>query len=115
MDINKKWIIIFIIIILVFSSIIIYRYYNSELNIYKRQSISILNQYKNGLLTNKETSKKIEEISKRIDNKDDSKNKYENSALFALKMKLSRIAQELLFNELSNTNINSHIADIKKI
>lgn len=114
----KKWwflgitiltIVISIMYILVFSN------NSSAYNNYSKQAISILNQYKEGQLTGKESSNKLNALSKKIDNETNSDDKYESVSMFALQMKLSNIALKLFNGELSNTQINNYIEEIKKI
>ena len=110
---KKWWFWTIIIIILIYLIGFIYNNYNSEFNNYKKQSISILNKYKSGELTHRETSEKLDILSEKLDNEYYKNNKA--SYMFFLEVKLSTISLKLRFNELSNTEINNYIQEIKNI
>lgn len=102
-----------IILILSCAIICIYNNNNTPLNSYKKQSIDILNQYKDGKLTNKESREKIDEISKKIENEYEIR---ENSKFLSLlEAKINNISYKLLKQELSNTEIEKYIQEIKNI
>lgn len=112
--IYKKWWFWVIIIVVLILGILIYRlnYSNTELNSYKKQSITILNQYKEGKLTRKETEEKIDAIAEKLGNEYKVNNE---TNIYLLESKLSLITQKLFNEELSNTLINQYIQAIKEI
>lgn len=112
-DIIKKWWFWGIIIILILG-ILVYtlNYSNTELNSYKKQSIAVLTQYKDGKLTRKETEEKIDAIAEKLRNEYKIK---DETNIFHLQVKLSLIAYTLFDQELSNTEIDTYIQEIKKI
>ena len=112
-DLVKKWWFWGIIIILI-SCILIYvlGYSNTEFNNYKKESITILNQYKDGKLTRKEAEEKIDAISDKLKNE---RKINDDTNIFLLEVKLSSITYELFNQELSNTEIDTYIQEIKRL
>lgn len=113
-DIIKKWWFWVVIILIVSIGVIVYVYnnHNTAFDDYKKQSITILNQYKAGKLTKKETRDKINTISDKL------KNEYKinnETNISSLELNLLIIAHELFDKELSNTEIDTYIQEIKKI
>ena len=110
----RKWWFWGIIIVILILGILAYtlKQANTELNSYKNQAIAVLTQYKNGKLTRKETREKIDEIA------DKSQSEYEINNeinISYLQGKLSVIALKLFDKELSNTEIETYIQEIKKL
>lgn len=112
-EIVKKWWFWGIIIILILG-IFVYalKHSNTELNSYKKQSIAVLTQYKDGKLTREETEEKIDAIVEKLGNEYKIK---EETNIYLLESKLSLITQKLFNEELSNTLINQYIQAIKEI
>lgn len=110
---QKWWFWVILLIILICLVILIFINNNNENNNYRKQAITILNQYKSGNITNKEASKKLETLSKRISNEPDKKDSYKSSARLALETKLSLLSLKLFDGELSDTEINSYIKEMK--
>lgn len=109
----KKWWFWCIIIALILGiAIYAHNNHNTTFNNYKKQSISILNQYKNGELTRKETSEKIDALSEKLGNEYEINNE---SYILCLDVKLSLIAYKLTDAELSDTEVNNYIQEIKDI
>lgn len=110
----KKWWFWVIIILIVSASGIVYvcNNRNAEFNNYKKQSITILTQYRDGKLTRKETEEKIEAIADKLGNE---YKVNDETNIYLLKSKLSSIAYKLFDEELSNTLINQYIQAIKEI
>ena len=75
----------------------------------------MLNEYKNGKLTNKQASDKLESIADKMEKEPEVEDKYKSTKMFALQMKLSRLSLELFNEGLSNTEINKNIKEIKEI
>lgn len=116
--IYKKFWFWVIIILFLCISIYIYNDYNTIFSNYKRQSITILNQYKAGKLTRKETHDKIDTISNKLRNEQKINNEtnfYDKINISTLETNLVTIAYELFDNELSNTEIDTYINEIKRI
>lgn len=112
---KKWWLWVSVILIVSASVTIIVRIYNNNnttFNNYKKQSITILTQYRDGKLTRKETEEKIDAISdktyKDYTNDDTSK------TLF-LSSKLQKIEWDLVKGELSDTEVNDYIKEIEEI
>ena len=113
-DLIKKWWLG--VIIITFICFILYIYTNSNSSMfsnYKKQSITVLKGYINGELSNKETSDKLEVLSKKLMNEYEADKNKNN--MFYLETKLSLISMKLFREELSNTEINKYIEEIKMI
>ena len=114
-QIYKKWwfwVSIILIVSVCVTIVHIYNNNNTTFNNYKKQSITILTQYRDGKLTRKETEEKIDAIAEKLENEykiNDETN------IYLLKSKLSLITQKLFDEELSNTLINQYIQSIKEM
>ena len=114
-QIYRQWwfwglIIIVIFLAIVFTYITLQE--NSNFNNYKRQSIDILNDYKKGELTKEEAKEKIEAVDDKIDI--DYKKENTTNLLF-LSIKLTNIEWNLVEGELSDTEVDNYIKEIKDI
>lgn len=114
-DIIKKWWFWVVIVLIVSIGVIAYVYNNhttTAFDDYKKQSIEILTQYKDGKLTRKETEEKIDAIVEKLGNEYKVNNE---TNIYLLKSKLSLITQKLFDEELSNTLISQYIQTIKEM
>ena len=112
-NIIKKWWFWGIIILVIFVIVCIcFSVDNSLLGDYKKQSISILTEYKSGKLTSKETEEKIKNLQKKVEK--EYKENEDNKGMYFLKSKLSYIAFKLGWEgEQSNSEIDNYISEIK--
>ena len=111
----QKWWFWGIAILIIFMIMMyIFVFSNNTYNNYSKQAITILNQYREGQLTGKESSEKLSALSRKIGNEPSGNDKYESASIIALQTKISKIALELFNGELSNTQINNYIKEIKK-
>lgn len=111
-DLSKKWWFEVIVILILSVIICIYNSNNTTLNNYKKQSIAILNQYEKGETTRKEGGEKITALSDKMSNE---YNINKESYILALESKISLIALKLNYGELSNTEIDKYIQEIREI
>lgn len=113
-ELIKKWWFWVIIAIVILTCIIFFINNNRDRNSnYRNQAITILNQYKKGSITGKEASEKLNAIVNKLRNEPDIDNDYESASKFALQMEISSIASKLSYDELSDTEINKYIKEIK--
>lgn len=109
--INKKYLILGVIILIVcIFTIFIYNKYDTPLNNYKKQAITTLKQYKSGEVTKKEAKEKLDAVSDKLSSE------YEvqkESKVLSLEVKISYIAYKLIDKELSDTEIEKYIEEIK--
>jgi len=106
------WLIITILIVLI-GGILINAFSNDITKEYKKQAISVLNEYKSGKLTDKQASDKLKSIADKIAKEPENEDEYNSAKIFALEMKISRLSLELLNEGLSNTEVNKNIKEIK--
>lgn len=102
-----------LVVIIIGIGIIINMTNNAGENNYRKQAVSILNQYKQGQLTKKEASEKLGNLSEKIANEPDIKDEHKRASIFALQAKLSNLSLQLFNDELSNTQIDNYIKEIK--
>lgn len=112
--IYKKWcfLIIIVTIILIFIGICIKIVNLSPINNYKKQAIEILEEYKQGKATSDKTKEKIGALGEKVhkEYEDDS-----STDLLFLSTELQRIEWDLVQGEISNTEANDYIREIKNI
>lgn len=112
---NKKQIILSLLIlfIVIFAiSIVFISQHNFALNNYKKQAISVLNDYKDGKINNKTASDKLDTLSKKLEKeyKDN-----QDVGTTCLQSKVSLIALKTKYDEISNSEIKNYINEIKNI
>lgn len=105
------WIILLVIILIFFATLVFMN--NSKDNNYKKQAITILKQYENGNITRKEASEKLSNLSKKLEKEPEPNNLSKSASRFALRMKLSLLSLELFNGELSDTEVDNNIKEIK--
>lgn len=112
---NKKQIILSLLIlfIVIFAiSIVFISQHNFALNNYKKQAISVLNDYKDGKINNRTASDKLDTLSERL------RKEYEDNqdiGTMQLQIKVSLIALKTKYDEISNSEIKNYINEIKSI
>ena len=114
-QIYKKWwfwVSIILIVSVCVTIVHIYNNNNTTFNNYKKQSITILTQYRDGKLTRKETEEKIDAIAEKLQSEYKVNNEINISYL---QVQLSLIVLKLFDGELSNTEIDGYIQEIEKI
>ena len=114
-QIYKKWwfwVSIILIVSVCVTIVHIYNNNNTTFNNYKKQSITILTQYKDGKLTRKETEEKIDAMADKLQSEYKVNNEINISYL---QVQLSLIVLKLFDGELSNTEIDGYIQEIEKI
>lgn len=107
------WLILLMIFLISFT-ILIFINNNNKDNNYKKQAITILEQYKNGNLTNRTASEKLSDLSKRIDKEPKLNDSAKSATRLALKSRISLLSLELFNGELSDTEIDNYIKDFKR-
>lgn len=85
---------------------------NFSLSNYKKQSITTLNEYKNGKIEKNEVSEKLDALSQKLEKEYEKNN---NGGTMCLQSKLSSLALELKYEEISDSEIKKHIQEIKDI
>lgn len=85
---------------------------NFSLSNYKKQSINILNEYKTGKIEKKEVSEKLDALSQKLEKEYENNN---NVGTMCLQSKISSLALELKYEEISDSEIKKHIQEIKDI
>ena len=74
---------------------------------YKKQAISILTEYKNNTISNKEAREQLDNLCSKMYGEKDP-----NNILLGLEIEINSISYSL-FDELSNTQIDNYINEIK--
>ena len=114
--IKKWWFWLSIVaIIAIIACILATIFSNDIIKDYKKQSLSVLNEYKNGNLTDKQASDKLKSIADKMAKEPEIEDKYKSAKMLALQARLSRLSLELFNDGLSNTEVNSNIKEIKEI
>lgn len=85
---------------------------NPILSNYKKQSIVILNDYKNGKLEGKKASDKLDSLAKKLE-KEYKEN--DNIGIMCLQSELSSLALKMKYEEISDSEIKNYIQEIKNI
>ena len=99
----------------------IYANSNTVINNYKRQAILILTDYKSSKITKNEASQKIDALEEKTykeyeERKNDiNSNENEVTKVLGLSIKLSGIEMKLSKGELSNSEIDKYIEEIKDL
>lgn len=112
---EKKQIIISILVLLITIFAILGVFIKEEnffLNNYKKQSISVLNEYKNGKIERNKVSEKLGSLSEKLKKEYNNNN---NIGIMCLQSKLSTLALEIKYEEMSDSEIKEHIQEIKDI
>lgn len=109
---NTTYIIVITISILAVMICGLYIYFQKTIpsNSYRKQAISILNNYNQGKITSTEAKEKINALSKKTDKEYQSSESIEILAITSI---LQRIEGEFIKGELSNTETNAYIQEIK--
>lgn len=112
---NKKWgigLIVALAMIIIFFGAYIFINNSSALNNYKNQSIELLKNYETGKMTKEDAKTKIEAISKKVEKEYESD---KSTGVLILTSTLQRIEWDLIKGEISNTEVNDYIREIKNI
>lgn len=112
---NKKQIILSVLIffIVIFAiSMVFVSQHNFVLDNYKKQAVSVLDDYKNGKINNKTTSDKLDALSEKLSKE----YKYnQDVGTMCLQSEVSLIALKIRFEEISDIEIKNYIKEIKNI
>lgn len=97
---------IILIVLLIIGCFILYNH-SQPIYQYKKQAISILTEYKNNTISNKEAREQLDNLCSKMYGEKDP-----NNILLGLEIEINSISYSL-FDELSNTQIDNYINEIK--